>query len=352
MPAAQKLAEERNADVVLYKGPIDDRGFLQLASVCLDDEDEDAAPNIVLVLSTFGGQSDAAYRSARLLQERYERFEVLIPHMCKSAGTLLATGAHGIIMSAVGELGPLDVQVIKQDELEMRSGALVLSALQAVKEQSFDLFQSFMFNLKGASAGAFTLRTSTEIAAGVTTELFKEIVRQIDPNYLGEMSRNLKIAYEYGIRLAKIGGNISEANIHKLVYGYPEHGFVIDWREAGQLFETASQPNNTIGELLNELGVRGRSPHLLDFNHDIEKLSTPIRSISAGEETYLGRESNHQSGDTENERNIATKADLEGSAEADRPPNTGNQEGKGRDEQGERCSSPEVFERQDLETRT
>ena len=174
MPAAQELAQDCKADVILYNGHIDEEGFLKLASLYFGEEE--SAPNVFLILSTLGGESDAAYRNARLLQEEYRKFAIVIPHMCKSAWTLLATGAHEIVISRIGELGPLDVQVVEQDELKMRSGALVLSALQAVKEQSFDLFQAFMFKLKAVSADAFTLRTSADIATVVTTGLFKEIV--------------------------------------------------------------------------------------------------------------------------------------------------------------------------------
>ena len=40
-----------------------------------------------------------------------------IPRRCKSAGTLLLIGATSLIISDRGELGPLDVQLSKPDEI-------------------------------------------------------------------------------------------------------------------------------------------------------------------------------------------------------------------------------------------
>lgn len=231
-------------NVVLYNGPIDDSGFWKLVKVCYDQQHR--AKKILLILLTYGGEADAAYRSARFLQERYEHVTVFIPDRCKSAGTILAIGAHSILMSEFGELGPLDVQIIKPDDLERNSGATVVSALKMLKEESFELLEEFTLQIKRRSSGAVTLRTCMDIAASVTVGIFKEIYSQIDPAYLGEMNRNLKIAYEYGCRLAGIGKNIKMENIRQLVYDYPEHGFIIDRNEAMELFDSVEDPSNIV----------------------------------------------------------------------------------------------------------
>ena len=47
----------------------------------------------------------------------------LIPRYCKSAGTLIALGASALYMDDRSELGPLDMQVTRGDEIgAMRSG--------------------------------------------------------------------------------------------------------------------------------------------------------------------------------------------------------------------------------------
>ena len=55
---------------------------------------------------------------------------------CKSAGTLVATGAHKLIMSDHGELGPLDVQMSKKDNFwKKESGLIVMNTLTALQKR-------------------------------------------------------------------------------------------------------------------------------------------------------------------------------------------------------------------------
>ena len=59
----------------------------------------------VLILVTTGGDANAAFRIARCLQQKYAEFNLFTPGWCKSAGTLIASGAHKIYMGDLGELG-------------------------------------------------------------------------------------------------------------------------------------------------------------------------------------------------------------------------------------------------------
>jgi hypothetical protein len=65
-----------------------------------------------------------------------------------------------------GELGPLDVQVPKRDELvQMSSGLDLLQTLGYLQGNAFDAFTNFMFEL-----GTKT-QLSTQIAAKMASEL-------------------------------------------------------------------------------------------------------------------------------------------------------------------------------------
>lgn len=50
----------------------------------------------ILVLTTSGGDADAAYLMARYLRRFYEKVTICVFGYCKSAGTLLALGAHEV----------------------------------------------------------------------------------------------------------------------------------------------------------------------------------------------------------------------------------------------------------------
>ena len=282
--------------MIFYNGEINESGLAKLIGICADQERY--AQKALLILVTYGGTADSAYRCARFLQERYDELTVFVPWKCKSAGTIIAIGAHRLLMSDFGELGPLDVQVRQRDELmEYGSGASIVSALEVLREQSFEAFEQFMLNIKRRSKGAVTLRTCTDIAASMTVGLFKEIFSQVDPKYLGEMSRNLKIAHEYGTRLAAMGENIQVEKIHTLVYGYPDHGFVIDRREAKELFRSVDAPEPRVLHILAQLGERGC--RTISRGHEIVLLANPDH---APEERGERRETPSRQEETTNER--------------------------------------------------
>lgn len=89
--ALTRIVTTSNADVMLFNAPIERHRDRKMIRMC---HRETRRPNLILLLVTEGGDPDAAYRIARTLQNRYERFSCLISGYCKSAGTLLLLGAH------------------------------------------------------------------------------------------------------------------------------------------------------------------------------------------------------------------------------------------------------------------
>ena len=107
--------------------------------------------NVALILVTEGGSPDCAYRIARTLQCLYTKVYFIVSGYCKSAGTLLALGAHELIFGHHGELGPLDIQMAKKDELiDSESGLTVMTALRRFMKKhswhsnTFSYRQQFM----------------------------------------------------------------------------------------------------------------------------------------------------------------------------------------------------------------
>lgn len=72
----------------------------------------DANPqrDLHLLLDTPGGDGETAVRLARSAQARCSELTVIVPNQAKSAGTLLAMGAHHILMGPTSDLGPVDPQ--------------------------------------------------------------------------------------------------------------------------------------------------------------------------------------------------------------------------------------------------
>ena len=74
--------------------------------------------SIDLLLHTIGGDLDAAEKLIRLVLAKVTdgaELRIVIPDFAKSAGTLMALGAHRLIMSDSSELGTIDPQVTLAD---------------------------------------------------------------------------------------------------------------------------------------------------------------------------------------------------------------------------------------------
>jgi hypothetical protein len=252
--AASDAAQSETADIYLYNGPISDAGFAKIMSAVAPSN---GASKAILLLTTYGGAADPAYRIARWFQRLYKELLILPTSICASAGTLVAIGAHRLIMSPFSELGPLDVQLQKSNELgERRSGLVIQSALEALRKSSFEAFEYYMTEIKKRSFGNVTFHLASEIATNVVTDLFQKIYEQIDPETIGQNERDLNVAVHYGRRLAKISRNISDENINVLVHNYPSHDFVIDMEETKQLFRNVAMPSEALTNLLLALDHR------------------------------------------------------------------------------------------------
>jgi hypothetical protein len=249
--AAEAIAAVAMADVLLVNSPIRrplDQVIMDLA------RKRRRLPNVVLLLTTEGGDPDAAFRIARCLQDNYETFRLLVGGYCKSAGTLVALGAKELIIADCGELGPLDVQMSKPDELaQMQSGLTATSALTTLHAQAFQAFENFFLQLVARSGSAISTRTATQIAVQLACGLFSPIYGHVDPMHVGEAGRALSIAQKYGQLLNDRSENLKARSLNELATNYPSHGFVIDRMGASKLFNAVRKPNDGEQMLLDAL---------------------------------------------------------------------------------------------------
>ena len=220
-------------DIILFNSSIDENAFGSLVQNISENKKSDY---LVLILVTLGGLPNSGYRIARFCQEFYEHFDLFVPSICKSAGTLVAVGAKKLYMTPFSELGPLDVQLVRPDELgERRSGLVNRSALESLGEHSIELFDSVLNSIKADRQIRY--RLASQIATEVTIGLMSGVYSQITPTSIGEDFRDLQVAFAYGKRLSLKHKNILISNLRKLVHDYPSHDFVIDQDEAAKLFK-------------------------------------------------------------------------------------------------------------------
>ena len=199
--------------------------------------------NLILVLTTYGGDADSAFRIGRFFQNNYASFHCFVPSYCKSAGTLIAVASDHLHIGSAGELGPLDVQVRPIDDpIGHRSGLTTNWALKDLQGHALELFQALAYGVANDSEGIVSFPTASDLAARMTSELMRGIYNKIDPERLGQDARNLQIAREYGIRLNNHSKNLKQEGLNKLVNGYPSHEFVIDQTEAKEIFVRVAEP--------------------------------------------------------------------------------------------------------------
>lgn len=235
---ANTIADVHDADVLLFNGPIWRPHSEQVIEQCASRE---RRPNIFLILTTLGGDPHAAYRIARALQQHYGKFIAFVPGYCKSAGTLLILGAHELVMSSHAELGPVDLQVPKVDEVGERSSVLTpTDALRVLQAQAIDAYITAFLDFR--EKALLPTRMAAEMSANLVAGLFQNVFGQVDPIRLGELERANRIAIEYGERLTALGKNAKDDALAKVVVGYPAHEFVIDRLEAQDLFHNIRPP--------------------------------------------------------------------------------------------------------------
>lgn len=216
---------------------------------------------LTLILCTPGGAPDAAYKMGRYLQSRYDSFKVFVPGYCKSAGTLLAISANELVFSPYGELGPLDVQMAKTDNLGgLESGLNISEAFLALERRAKDTFHDLVIEITGNSGGIISFQTASHSASEIVSSLFGPIFARIDPEEVGSRARAMRIGEDYGLRLNAKFQNLKPDALAILSQSYTSHGFVIDRQEAEMLFHRVREASDVEKEVVERAGNACRMP--------------------------------------------------------------------------------------------
>lgn len=195
-----------------------------------------------MFLTTFGGDPHAGFRIARCLRHYYDELDIVVFSYCKSAGTLIAIAADNLAICNKGELGPLDIQVMNPNEMLSRSSGLdIQQALRAIDRHAGQIFVNHL-QLLTTQAGLST-RLAGKIATNLAVGQTKSLYAQVDPLRIGELERAMQIALAYGKALNKYSTNLKPEGLESLISSYPSHSYVIDRKEAGELFERVRKPN-------------------------------------------------------------------------------------------------------------
>ncbi len=180
---------------------------------------KDKTKPLLLVIVSSGGEPGSAYLIGKLCQEFCNgTFVIVVPRYAKSAATLLSCAANEIHMGSLSELGPIDPQIDGMPTLGLKNSIEHIAELVSKNVGSGEMFSRYL-------------------------------QRTVEPIQIGYYERVAESAMQYAEKLLDKHKEslVSSPKIiaDKLVYGYKDHGFVIDKEEALKIFGEQIIKSNT-----------------------------------------------------------------------------------------------------------
>jgi hypothetical protein len=227
-----------------------------LADAIIDSENQFSTDKKwTLLLHTLGGDPHAGYRIATFLQKVTGGFDVVIPKMAKSAGTLISLGAEKIVMGKMSELGPLDMQV-RDTESDLWDSALnETKSLQTLSREALLLYAEKMEVLKNVCRGK-KFDTKNRIATEFVNEMIRPLVEKIDAVHYTKMARVMEIMKKYGRQLmTRVGYPPRKVGqvVDSLGDDFPDHSYIIDSREARALGLRVENPHHELTACVEQM---------------------------------------------------------------------------------------------------
>lgn len=135
--AAQSLRYERQALISAYETAHQCRLVVMVDSLFPDTItlfedllfDADPEQPLHLLIDSLGGDGEIAIRLLRSILSRCSELTVIVPDQAKSAATLLALGAHHILLGPAGDLGPIDPQFRLGTSKDLISAREIIAAV-------------------------------------------------------------------------------------------------------------------------------------------------------------------------------------------------------------------------------
>ena len=277
-------------------------------------------PGIDVLLSSCGGSVEGAYMIARSLRRRFGHVRIYVPHLAKSAATLLSLVADEIVMGPLGELGPMDVQSTLALSAPVSSDASALLPFSGLKTLDSALRDQLRETTE-ALARATGVRPADIVGHSIDliAKVYSPIYARVDPVRIGEGSRGLRMGFEYGMRiLCRMRGMSSEHAakiVGKLVHAYPSHDFVIDGEEAMGIGLPVRRANEQELPLMRDLG---RFLLGMDLERDVVELMLPGEPDDTGVGTD-GHPNTHEAAAAADEEGEAAEAAAPGNDAAQEP---------------------------------
>ncbi len=225
----------------------DERALLdyRVLRAFLDSRDLLGNQRVALVIDSPGGYADFAFRIARTLCRHADGFTAVIPRWAKSAATLLTLGADDVVFGRDAEIGPLDVQVYDQEREERGSALDEIQALEQLHQVALQQLNQNLIMMRMITRRRYDVVMPH--ASKLTSDMMTPLLDKIDTIHYAKQSRLLRVAEDYAIRLMmpRVPKERARKIAEQLVKKYPEHGFVIDRKEAKEILNISDHSDET-----------------------------------------------------------------------------------------------------------
>ena len=240
-----------------------------------------------VVVSSPGGNVEAAYLVAREFRRRVKHLTVFVPFQTKSAATLLALAADEVVFGSLGELGPLDAQYDEKQAADFprnTSHLLLDTALREMECHAMTCYDVAVQHIIDQS-GMRPFEAASKAAEFMGT-LYGPLMARFDPARLAESARGLALGGAYASRLLRryrpaLSKEDRERLLDRFVRGYPAHSFIIDQEEASEMGLPVRPPDHAEAILLDRLALA-----LIEFGTDedlIAMAGASRRNIAAAQ---------------------------------------------------------------------
>lgn len=233
------IATMRGRPVVFIVGQLNDRVTNELSLYSWGELKKHN--ELSVLMHSLGGNPKEAYRMMLILRLYVKDIEVLVPQEAKSAATLFCLGADKVLVGSKGELGPLDMQLVTGygRRRSVRSAIETFKASEQMLDHTMLAFRKITDDTSIDASqtnrqGARFRNNANTLMSSIVSNLYQ----RFDADELGVDSRSLSVGEQYALRLLR-RANYDEDKIqdiaHRLVWEYPSHDFLIDWREAKEI---------------------------------------------------------------------------------------------------------------------
>lgn len=187
-----------------------------------------------LFLRTGGGDTTTSFNIVNLIKQYVEEFELIIPTVAHSAGTLLSLGASRLLMTRQASLSPFDPSVRNE---RMNDG-------MNISWRDMNYFMS-------SASGNSSMNTTTGAKAEPLNALIES---QVHPLLIGHAERTVSQIRTYAPQL--IGNNRnrpSEEIIHHFLESNTHHNFRFYRNEVEQIGLPVVHPTKTEEKLIHSI---------------------------------------------------------------------------------------------------